>query len=106
MVVQCQARHQTGQAISIAPVIAGNLDYIRIDFLVTDNCLYAGEIVVYPGAGYGTTTNPAFAGEIERLWRLDQSAFLRRRHKGVVRLYADTLRARYRSGIANDQAGA
>ena len=83
------------QAISIAPVIAGNLDYIRIDFLVTDNCLYAGEIVVYPGAGYGTTTNPAFAGEIERLWRLDQSAFLRRRHKGIVRLYADALRARF-----------
>ncbi|MER8443144.1 hypothetical protein NKH52_08065 [Mesorhizobium sp. M1066] len=23
----------------------------------------AGEIVVYPGAGYGTTTNPAFTGE-------------------------------------------
>jgi len=88
------------QAISIAPVIAGNLDYIRIDFLVTDNCLYAGEIVVYPGAGYGTTTNPAFAGEIERLWRLDQSAFLRRTHKGVTRQYANALRARYRSGIA------
>ena len=84
------------QAISIAPVIAGNLDYIRIDFLVTDDCLYGGEIVVYPGAGYGTTTNPAFAGEIERLWRLDQSAFLRRRHKGAVRLYADALRARCR----------
>lgn len=88
------------QAVSIAPVIAGNLDYIRVDFLVTDHCLYAGEIVVYPGAGYGTTTNPAFAGEIERLWRLDQSAFLRRAHKGVTRLYADALRARYRSGIA------
>ncbi|MES0201070.1 hypothetical protein [Mesorhizobium sp. M0011] len=42
---------------------------------------YAGEIVVYPGAGYGTTNNPAFAGEIERLWRLDQSAFLRRPHR-------------------------
>ncbi|QKD17880.1 ATP-grasp fold amidoligase family protein [Mesorhizobium sp. NZP2077] len=84
------------QAISIAPAIAGNLDYIRVDFLVTDNSLYAGEIVVYPGAGYGTTTNPAFAGEIERLWRLDQSAFLRRRHKGAVRLYADALRARCR----------
>ncbi|WP_051370657.1 ATP-grasp fold amidoligase family protein [Mesorhizobium loti] len=84
------------QAISIAPVIAGNLDYIRVDFLVTDDCLYGGEIVVYPGAGYGTTTNPAFAGEIERLWRLDQSAFLRGRHKGAVRLYADALRARCR----------
>ncbi len=89
------------QAVSIAPAIAGNLDYIRVDFLVTDNRLYAGEIVVYPGAGYGTCTNPAFAGEIERLWRLDQSAFLRRRHKGAMRLYADALRARCRSGVTS-----
>jgi len=49
----------------------------------TDDCLHAGEIVVYPGAGYGTTTNPAFAGEIERLWRLDQSLFLSQRHEGL-----------------------
>ncbi len=89
------------QAVSIAPAIAGNLDYIRVDFLVTDNRLYAGEIVVYPGAGYGTCTNPAFAGEIERLWRLDQSAFLRRRHRGAMRLYADALRARCRSGVTS-----
>ncbi|WP_137929896.1 ATP-grasp fold amidoligase family protein [Mesorhizobium comanense] len=87
------------EAISIAPVIAGDLDYIRIDFLVTDDRLYGGEIVVYPGAGYGTTTNPAFAGEIELLWRLDQSAFLRRQHSGVVRLYADALRAKCQSRI-------
>ncbi|MEP6566684.1 MAG: ATP-grasp fold amidoligase family protein, partial [Mesorhizobium sp.] len=82
------------QAVSIAPVIAGKLDYIRIDFLVTDNCLYAGEIVVYPGAGYGTTTNPAFAGEIERLWRLDQSHYLRRQHTGLARVYASALHAK------------
>ncbi|MGX7872457.1 ATP-grasp fold amidoligase family protein [Mesorhizobium sp. ORM6] len=85
------------QAISIAPGIAGDLDYIRVDFLVTDERLYAGEIVVYSAAGYGTWTNPAIAAEIERLWRLDQSAFLRRRHKGAVRLYAEALRARCRS---------
>jgi len=85
------------QAISIAPDIAGDLDYIRIDFLVTDERLYAGEIVVYTAAGYGTWTNPAIAAEIEGLWRLDQSAFLRRRHKGAVRLYADALRATCRS---------
>ncbi|TGV55230.1 hypothetical protein EN784_32770 [bacterium M00.F.Ca.ET.141.01.1.1] len=89
------------QAISIAPGIAGDLDYIRIDFLVTDDRLYAGEVTVYSAAGYGTWTNPAIAGEIERLWRLDQSAFLRRKHKRAVRLYADALRARCRSGTTN-----
>lgn len=82
------------QAVSIAPAIAGDLDYIRIDFLVTDHRLYAGEIVVYPGAGYGTTTNPAFAGEIERLWRLDRSHFMGRRHRGLARFYAGALLAK------------
>ncbi|QKD04281.1 hypothetical protein EB235_24675 [Mesorhizobium loti R88b] len=86
------------QAISMAPGIAGDLDYVRIDFLVTDERLHAGEIVIYTAAGYGTWTNPAIAAEIERLWRLDQSAFLRRRHRGAMRLYADALRARCRSG--------
>ncbi|TPK74653.1 hypothetical protein FJ930_06455 [Mesorhizobium sp. B2-4-15] len=85
------------QAISIAPGIAGDLDYIRIDFLVTDERLYAGEVVVYTAAGYGTWTNPAITAEIERLWRLEQSAFLRRRHKGAMRLYAEALSARCRS---------
>lgn len=85
------------EAISIAPGIAGDLDYIRIDFLVTDDRLYAGEITAYSAAGYGTWTNPAIAAEIERLWRLDQSAFLRRQHNGMTRLYADALRALCRS---------
>ena len=93
MPVNARLLNYVRQAVSIAPAIAGNLDYIRIDFLVTDNCLYAGEIVVYPGAGYGTTTNPAFAGEIERLWRLDRSHYLRRRHSGLARFYASALRA-------------
>ena len=72
------------QAISVAPAVAGDLDYIRIDFLVTDDCLYAGEIAVYSAAGYATWTNPAIVREIERCWRLDQSAFLRRRHSGAA----------------------
>ncbi|WP_137929897.1 ATP-grasp fold amidoligase family protein [Mesorhizobium comanense] len=84
------------QAISMAPGIAGDLDYIRVDFLVTDDRLYAGEITAYSAAGYGTWTNPAIAAEIEHLWRIDQSAFLRRRHKGVMAVYANALRARYR----------
>ena len=92
--VNAQLLDYVRQAVSIAPVIAGDLDYIRIDFLVTDHRLYAGEIVVYPGAGYGTTTNPAFAGEIERLWRLDRSHYLRRRHSGLARVYARALHAK------------
>ena len=82
------------QAVSIAPAIAGKLDYIRVDFLVTDHCLYAGEIVVYPGGGYGTCVNPAFASEIERFWRLDRSHYLQRQHTGLARIYASALLAK------------
>ena len=105
---QCAASRLCPSGDLDRPVIAGNLDYIRIDFLVTDDCLYAGEIVVYPGAGYGTTTNPAFAGEIERLWRLDQSAFLRRRHIGrsapLCRRAPRQMPERYQESLTNDEA--
>ena len=82
------------QAAAIAPRIAGDIDHVRIDFLVTDRCLYAGEVSVYSAAGYGTWTNPAIAAGIERHWRLDRSDYLRRQHRGFfARLYADALRA-------------
>ena len=82
------------EAIAAAPLIAGDLDYVRVDFLVSDNGLFVGEVAVYPGAGYGTWTNPAIAKEIERCWRLDQSHYLRRRHTGMSRFYAEALLAK------------
>ncbi|RWC10062.1 ATP-grasp fold amidoligase family protein [Mesorhizobium sp.] len=91
------------KAADIAPRIAGDLDYVRVDFLVTDEQLYAGEITVYTAAGYSVWSNPAIMSNIERLWRLDQSDFLRRRHKGIARLYADALRG-YCSADANANA--
>jgi hypothetical protein len=81
------------QAIAMAPSLAGDLDHIRVDFLVTDQCLLAGEIVAYTAAGYGTWTNPAIARELEAHWRIEHSHFMRQRHRGVVRLYAEALRA-------------
>jgi hypothetical protein len=80
------------EAISFAPKIAGDLDYIRIDFLVAEDGLYGGEIAVYTAAGYATWTNPAISREIERCWRLDHSEFLRREHTGFAKLYAKALR--------------
>lgn len=82
------------QAVALAPRIAGDLDYARIDFLVTREELYAGEITLYTGGGYSVWSNPAIMADIERNWRLDQAGFLRRQHRGVVRLYADALRAK------------
>ncbi|WP_171026133.1 ATP-grasp fold amidoligase family protein [Mesorhizobium comanense] len=82
------------QAAALAPRIAGDLDYARIDFLVTDKELYAGEITLYTGGGYSVWSNPAIMADIERNWRLDQAKFLQRKHRGIARLYADALRAK------------
>lgn len=57
------------QAIALAPRIAGDLDHVRVDFLVTDRGLHAGEMCIYTAAGYGTWTNPEIARRIERYWR-------------------------------------
>jgi hypothetical protein len=89
------------QAATLAPRIAGDLDYVRVDFLVTGARLYPGEITVYSAGGYAKWSNPAIVADIERTWRLDQSHYLRRRHKGVARLYADALLAKCRSDAAN-----
>ncbi|RWX61957.1 hypothetical protein EN780_28030 [Mesorhizobium sp. M4B.F.Ca.ET.089.01.1.1] len=89
------------RAAAIAPRIAGDLDHIRIDFLVTGQCLYAGELTVYSAAGYGTWTNPEIMATIERNWRLDRSDYLRRRHRGIAGLYARALKAWCRADVRN-----
>ncbi|MBN9220546.1 MAG: hypothetical protein J0I79_21575 [Mesorhizobium sp.] len=88
------------QAAALAPRIAGDLDYARIDFLVTDKELYAGEITLYTGGGYSMWSNPAIMADIERHWRLDQAKFLQREHRGIARLYADALRAKCQAEAA------
>nr|WP_292572193.1 ATP-grasp fold amidoligase family protein [Mesorhizobium sp.] len=82
------------QAIALAPRIAGDLDHVRVDFLVTDKGLHAGEICIYTAAGYGTWTNPEIARRMERYWRLEHSAYLRQPRHGIGHLYAEALRAR------------
>jgi len=91
------------EAIAIAPRLAADLDYIRIDFLVTDEQLFAGEIVVYSAAGYATWTNPDITREIERHWHIAKSAYMRRNHTGAARLYAEALLAKYMSDFSNDE---
>lgn len=94
------------QAAALAPRIAGDLDYVRVDFLVTDERLYPGEITVYSAGGYAKWSNPEIMADIERIWRLDQSHYLRRRHKGLARLYADALLAKCRSDAENAASAA
>ena len=81
------------QAIGVAPRLLGRLDYARIDFMVAGGRLYFGEYTLYPGGGYDRWLDPTLTERAEALWDLRNAHFLRKAHRGPVRLYADALRA-------------
>jgi hypothetical protein len=81
------------QALDVAPRLLGRLDYARIDFMVAGGRLYFGEYTLYPGGGYDRWLDPSLTERAEALWDLRHSHFLRKAHRGPLRLYADALRA-------------
>jgi len=81
------------QALDLASRLLGGLDYARIDFMVAGNRLYFGEYTFYPGGGHDRGLDQALAERAGQLWDLRASDFLRKRHRGLVRLYAEALRA-------------
>ena len=89
------------QALELAPRLLGGLDYARIDFMVAGNRLYFGEYTFYPGGGHDPGLDRALAERAEELWDLRASDFLRKRHRGLVRLHAEALRA----AIATNERG-
>ena len=93
------------QALDLASRLLGGLDYARIDFMVAGNRLYFGEYTFYPGGGHDGGLDQALAKRAGELWDLRASDFLRQRHWGLVRLYAEALRAAI-STSASASAGA
>jgi teichuronopeptide biosynthesis TupA-like protein len=81
------------QALDLAPRLLGRLDYARVDFMVAGGRLFFGEYTLYPGAGYDRWLDPGLTERAEALWDLSHSHFLRKVHRGPVRLYADALRS-------------
>jgi hypothetical protein len=81
------------QALGVAPRLLGRLDYARVDFMVAGGRLYFGEYTLYPGGGYDRWLDPTLTERAEALWDLRNAHFLRKAHRGPVRLYADALRA-------------
>lgn len=65
------------EAIRLAPGLAGQLDYIRVDFLVTADGLWAGELTVYPAAGFDSWTRPLMAARVQDMWDIRNSHFVR-----------------------------
>jgi hypothetical protein len=81
------------EALKFAARLLGGLDYARIDFMVAGTRLYFGEYTFYPGGGHDPGLDQALAERAEELWDLFASDFLRKRHRGLVRLYTRALRA-------------
>ena len=81
----------TREAARLAPVLAAEFDMVRVDFLVTPDRLYAGELTIYSSGGYDIWFNPAIAAEIGEAWDLRRSWFLTQPHRGLIRLYAEAL---------------
>lgn len=74
-------------------MLAGEADFLRVDFLVSGGRLLAGELTVYSGSGYERLANAAVEAELTRQWDLRRSHFLSRPHRGPARLYAEALAA-------------
>jgi hypothetical protein len=85
------SRALIAQAIELAPRLGGGLDYVRIDFMVAGARLHFGEFTLYPSGGYDRF-GQVLTQRAEALWDLRRSYFLRKRHRGLARLYAEALR--------------
>lgn len=72
--------------------LSGGVDYARFDFMWNGKDLYGGEITVYPSAGIHEIKNSSVHAALVDGWDLGCSHFLRTRHSGAVRIYADALK--------------
>jgi hypothetical protein len=79
------------EAARLALPIAAEFDMMRVDFLVGPDGLLAGELTVYSDGGYERWENPDIAAGIGAAWDLRGSWFLRRPHRGLMRVYAEAL---------------
>jgi hypothetical protein len=81
-------------ALRYAEQLSVGVDYARFDFMWNGADLYGGEITVYPSAGNQDIVNSTIHSAIMTGWDLEMSHFLRTRHTGIRRIYADALRRR------------
>lgn len=81
------------EAVAWSMILAAEVDFLRVDFLVSGGRLHAGELTVYSSSGTERLANAEQEQRLARLWDLRESHFLRRRHGGLKGLYARALRA-------------
>jgi hypothetical protein len=88
------------QAADLAVRIAGDVDHLRVDFMVAGGRLYFGETTVYSAAGFDMWFDADRTHHAETLWDLRASGFLRQPRRGLAGRYATALHA----AISGDRA--
>jgi hypothetical protein len=58
------------EMLRLAEILAGSLDFVRVDFYLVDGRLFVGELTHYPERGRGRFTPREFDFELGRLWSL------------------------------------
>lgn len=71
--------------------LAGDLDFMRVDFMWADGRLYACEMTAYPGSGYGRFVDTWVTDAFAELWDLRRSWFLSSPQPGWRGTYAAAL---------------
>jgi hypothetical protein len=71
--------------------LAGDCDFMRVDFMWADGSLYGCEMTVYPGSGYGRFVDTWVTDAFASRWDLKRSWFLSNPQPGWRGAYADAL---------------
>lgn len=79
------------RAVELARRLSVGVDFARFDFLWNGRELFGNEITVYPAAGTLDPSNSLTHGVLLRGWDLAQSHFLKAKHTGIKRIYANAL---------------
>jgi hypothetical protein len=87
------------RAVQFTQKLSAGVDYARFDFLWNGAQLFGGEITVYPAAGVTDPANSSANAVTMTGWDLMQSHFLKSRHTGWMRIYADALRRRLKTSV-------
>lgn len=79
------------KAIETAKVLSKGVDYVRCDFMGTDQDIWYNEITTYTGSGHLKFSNLELIGQIQEDWDLRKSWFLSTPQPGLKRLYQAAL---------------
>jgi len=81
------------KAISFAEQLGKDIDYIRCDFLASDEDIWFGELTIYTASGYPDIPNMKLIRYWNDNWDLRNSWFMQRPHSGWRRSYVAALSA-------------